>query len=103
MKINNGNTKPVSSPQVQARDLNKEITQKNDGTKTSTADLTSASNVKMSDRAQMASKAKEIASKDTVDEAKIARLQKLIDAGNYRVDAEAIADRLVDAHLADGE
>ncbi len=103
MKINNGNSKPVTAPQVQSRDLNKEITQKNDGAKTSAADLTSASSVKMSERAQMASKAKEIASQDSVDEAKVARLQKLIDAGNYRVDAEAIADRLVDETLATGE
>lgn len=45
-------------------------------------------------------KAKEIATRpDTVDEAKVARLQKLIDEGNYKVDADAIADRLVDEHM----
>jgi flagellar biosynthesis anti-sigma factor FlgM len=36
----------------------------------------------------------------TVDEAKVARLQKMIDEGSYKTDAAAIADRLVDAHLA---
>ena len=54
----------------------------------------------LSDRAQAFQKAKEVASKVDVDEAKVARLQKLIDEGKYSVDASAIADRLVDDHLA---
>jgi negative regulator of flagellin synthesis FlgM len=57
--------------------------------------------VDVSDRAQMMQRAKEIASRpDTVDEAKVARLQKMIDEGKYKVDADAIADRLVDEHLS---
>lgn len=59
----------------------------------------SPSNVSVSERAQMMAKAKEIASKTTVDEAKVARLQKMIDEGKYKVDAQAVADRLVDEHL----
>lgn len=60
----------------------------------------SSSNVNVSDRAQMMAKAKDLASQPmTVDEAKVARLQKLIDEGNYKVDADAIADRLVDEHM----
>jgi flagellar biosynthesis anti-sigma factor FlgM len=55
--------------------------------------------VDLSDRAQMMQKAKEIASQNTVDEAKVARLQKLIDEGKYKTDAGAISDRLVDEHL----
>lgn len=56
--------------------------------------------VDVSARAQQMQKAKEIASRpDTVDEAKVARLQKLIDEGNYKIDADAIADRLVDEHM----
>jgi negative regulator of flagellin synthesis FlgM len=59
-----------------------------------------ASNVNVSERAQMMQKAKELASSPmTVDEAKVARLQKLIDEGKYKVDAESIADRLVEEHL----
>ncbi len=58
-------------------------------------------NVHLSERAQLMQKAKEIASQPMeVDEAKVARLQKLIDEGKYKVDAEAIADRLVDEHLS---
>jgi flagellar biosynthesis anti-sigma factor FlgM len=59
-----------------------------------------ASKVDVSARAQMMSKAKQIASEETVDEAKVARLQKMIDEGRYNVDASKIADRLVDEHLA---
>lgn len=61
--------------------------------------------VNVSTRAQDMAKAKEIASKnlDTVDDAKVARLQKLIDEGKYSVDAKAVADRLVDEHLTIGE
>ncbi len=59
-----------------------------------------SANVNVSERAQMMAKAKEIASGPmTVDEAKVARLQKMIDEGKYKVDAEAIADRLVDEHM----
>lgn len=59
-----------------------------------------SANVNVSERAQMMQKAKEIAGRpDTIDEAKVARLQKLIDEGKYNVDASAIADRLVDEHL----
>lgn len=58
-----------------------------------------ANNVDVSERAQMMKKAKDIASDVSVDEAKVARLQKLIDEGKYKVDADAIADRLVDEHL----
>lgn len=45
-------------------------------------------------------RAKEIATpSNDIDESKVARLQKMIDAGEYRVDAEAIADKLLDEHL----
>lgn len=64
------------------------------------AALKSSAKVDVSDRAQMMQKAKEIASRpDTVDEAKVARLQKLIDEGKYKVDAQSIADKLVEEHL----
>ncbi len=66
----------------------------------SKADIKSSANVNLSDRAQMMQKAKDLASGDSIDEAKVARLQKLIDAGQYKTDASAIADRLVDEHLA---
>lgn len=56
--------------------------------------------VELSSRAQEMAKAKELATPtDDIDEAKVARLQKLIDEGKYRVDASAIAERLLDEHL----
>jgi len=58
-----------------------------------------AENVQVSERAQMMQKAKDIASNQTVDEARVAQLQKLIDEGKYKTDAKAIADRLVDEHM----
>jgi negative regulator of flagellin synthesis FlgM len=65
------------------------------------AGIKNSSQVNVSERAQMMQKAKELAgSPMTVDETKVARLQKLIDEGKYKVDAESIADRLVDEHLA---
>jgi|GEM_PF-1737525 flagellar biosynthesis anti-sigma factor FlgM len=59
-----------------------------------------SSKVELSSRAQMMNKAKQIAGEESVDEAKVARLQKLIDEGRYHVDASSIADKLVDEHLA---
>src|SRR5262249_17307211 len=55
--------------------------------------------VDVSERAQMMQKAKDIAGDSTVDEAKVARFQKLIDEGKYKVDSDKVADRLVDEHL----
>ena len=55
--------------------------------------------VDVSSRAQAMAKAKAIASHQDVDEAKVARLQKMIDAGEYKVDSTSIADRMVDEHL----
>lgn len=62
-------------------------------------DVKGGAKVDVSERAQMMQKAKDIASDPSVDEAKVARLQKMIDEGKYKVDADKIADRLVDEHL----
>ncbi|PIT99369.1 MAG: flagellar biosynthesis anti-sigma factor FlgM [Bdellovibrionales bacterium CG10_big_fil_rev_8_21_14_0_10_45_34] len=56
--------------------------------------------VDLSERAKDILRAKEIAMNTSdVDEEKVARLQSLIDSGKYKVDAQAIADRMVDDHL----
>jgi len=64
-------------------------------------DFGSSEKVNLSSRAQDIQKSKEIAmsGKDSIDEAKVERLQALIDAGEYKIDADAIADRLVDEHM----
>jgi negative regulator of flagellin synthesis FlgM len=107
MKVNNPNVKSgtqatnVASTRS-ARDIKGAKTDKN-APVTSAEDLAGSSKINMSERAQMMQKAKSIASADSVDEARVAHLQKMIDSGNYKVDAEAIADRLVDEHIATGE
>ena len=66
----------------------------------SAADIASAARVELSQAAKDISRVTALATPDDgIDEAKVARLQKLIDDGNYRIDAEGIADRLVDEHL----
>lgn len=61
--------------------------------------LNGPAKLSVSERAQQMAKAKQIASDQSVDEAKVARLQKMIDEGSYKTDAAAIADRMVDEHL----
>ena len=63
--------------------------------------IADSARVDVSERAQQAKKAKEIASAGamSVNEEKVARLQKLIDEGKYKVAASDIADRLVDEQM----
>lgn len=104
MKVNNNTTKPLGLGQARAKELES-------GTKTQDlnkgqqgiTDSMGSAKVAVSSEAQALQKAKAIASKDTVDEAKVARLQKLIDEGKYKVDAKAVSDRMVDEHLLIGE
>lgn len=64
-----------------------------------TGEMAASSRVEVSQRAQDIKKAKELATPgDSVDEAKVARLQALIDSGKYKVNAEAVAERLLDEH-----
>ena len=63
-------------------------------------DFAGSAKVDLSDRARDVKRAKSLATPDdSIDEAKVARLQKLIDEGKYKVDADAIADRLLDEQM----
>ena len=63
-----------------------------------------ASKVDVSPRAQEAKRIKELAmAAPDVDTEKVARFQKMIDDGNYKVDAKSVADRMVDEHLETAE
>ncbi|MBX2995065.1 MAG: flagellar biosynthesis anti-sigma factor FlgM [Bdellovibrionaceae bacterium] len=56
-----------------------------------------AAKVNLSTRAQDIKRAQDIAkSTPDINEEKVARLQKLIDEGNYKVDAEKIAGKMID-------
>lgn len=60
-----------------------------------------ASKVDLSPRAQDMKKAKDIATQASdINEEKVARLQKMIDDGKYKVDAKDIAGKMVDEQLA---
>jgi negative regulator of flagellin synthesis FlgM len=102
MKVSNPNVKSptVTSSNTQAVDKKSDSKA---GAKVSgdlaEAGLSESTKINVSDRAQAMQKAKQIASDDSVDEARIAKFQALIDSGKYKVDAEAIAERLVDEHL----
>jgi negative regulator of flagellin synthesis FlgM len=62
-------------------------------------EIANSAKIDVSSRAQDILKAKALATPSSdVDEAKVARLQKMIDEGKYKVDAEAIAGRLLDEH-----
>jgi flagellar biosynthesis anti-sigma factor FlgM len=98
MKIDGKNIGPMTAKVDTGRSA------KADGAKShgldAKAKAKSPANVDVSERAQMMAKAKHIASQHSeVDEAKVARLQKLIDDGNYKVDSEAVADRLLEEHM----
>lgn len=68
--------------------------------KSSKAESSDATKVSLSSRAQELKKVKDmVGSIDEVDEAKVAKFQQLIDAGKYKVDADKIADKMVDEHL----
>ncbi len=101
MKVN-GQIKNSLANNVESAKSTKAENKKTAGGAQGLGDLVGNQNsakVNVSDRAQMMQKAKDIASSTSVDEAKVARLQKMIDEGKYKVDADAIADRLVDEHL----
>ena len=99
MKINNSTIKPGQLDSMKNRELDNKAKPEVNKSKASAADIKSASKVAMSSEAQAMNKAKALASADTIDEAKVSRIQKLIDEGKYNTDASAIADRLVDEHL----
>ncbi len=70
----------------------------------SSADIAKAgvdsARVDVSPRAQEAKKIKELAmAAPDVDEAKVAKFRQLIDDGKYKIDARAIAEKMVDEHL----
>lgn len=78
-----------------------DISQKDAGLKKpSSGDIHSSARVDVSDRAQEMNRIRAEATRsDEIDAAKVAHFQKLIDEGNYKVDAQSVADRLVDEHL----
>ena len=85
-------------------------TEKTEGQPKDASDITSASlfttpqaesaKVAVSPRAQEAKKIKDLAlAAPDMDQAKVDKFRKLIEDGKYKVDAKAVADRMVDDEL----
>ncbi len=98
MKINN-NIGATISGLDSSKSKSADKSKAQDGSNVNKKSLDGSAKINLSERAHMMSKAKGIASESSVDEAKVNRLQALIDKGEYNVDAAAVADRLVDEHL----
>jgi len=61
----------------------------------------SSAKVDVSPKAQEAKRIKELAmAAPDVDEAKVAKFRQLIDDGKYKIDAKAIAEKMVDEQLS---
>lgn len=59
-----------------------------------------ATRVDVSSKAQDAKRIKELAMQaPDIDMEKVEKFRKLIDSGQYKVDAKSVADRMVDDHL----
>jgi len=66
----------------------------------SSSSLGDSTKVELSPKAQEAKRIKDLAmAAPDVDEAKVAKFRDMIEKGTYKIDAEAIADRMVDEHL----
>ncbi|MCB0377987.1 MAG: flagellar biosynthesis anti-sigma factor FlgM [Bdellovibrionales bacterium] len=98
MKVSGKAARLMQQTQAQS-DLKNLKSKKMDAQGMSKMPMLESAQVNLSDRAQQIKRATDIASNDSVDEAKIAKFQKLIDSGKYNIDAEKIADKLVDEHL----
>lgn len=99
MKITNAQPNAVNSTKVGGNSSLEQ--QKIDSSKgKASSNVSSSAQVEVSQDARHIQKAMELSQVDnSADSEKVNRLQKLIDSGAYKVDAEAIASRLVDEHL----
>ncbi len=98
MKVNSKAAQPMLQDRL-IRDTKLGKDGANVKSKMSPSQLKDAAEVNVSPRAKNIQKATEIAKQDSVDEAKVARLQKMIDSGEYKVDADAVAEKLLNEHL----
>lgn len=101
MKVANTGSQNVAETKQKKTDKVDKSNSKSENSKVSKAELGTSAEVALSDRAKNIQKAREIAknSAPDVDEAKVAKFQKLIDNGQYKVDAKKVADKLVDENL----
>ncbi len=66
----------------------------------SSGEISNSAKVDVSQRAKDMQRIKDIAmNAEDIDMEKVNRLQKLIDEGDYKIDAAGVADRMLDEHL----
>lgn len=102
MKVNSSNSKLVQPPISQTGSAIQPDRKNLSGTAAEKSKVQGAdARVSLSSQAREIAQAKEIAQMglESVDEAKVARLQSLIDSGEYKVDADALAERMMNEHL----
>ena len=107
MKVNSATTQSIQNKDIAGASGAKR-SEKSGATgaasKTSNAAIdSSAVKPEISSKAREFSQAKEVASKSPdVREEKIAELKRRIAAGTYQVNAQALADKMVDEHVSSG-
>lgn len=105
MRVNTTNNSPVQKGEVSgskqsSRSNSAESTKRTDKEPAAASTTTSGAKAEISSKAKEFARAKEVASNaPDVREEKVAELRRKIASGQYKTDAEAIADRMVDQHL----
>lgn len=105
MKVNSSTPQTIQNAEVSGgKKVNKKDSQYDPKKITTTAAPTDSEvKAEFSAKAKDFSKAKQIAANTPdVREEKVAELKKRIAEGKYKVDAKAVADRMVDEHLKSG-
>lgn len=109
MRVSNSDTNQVQGTQpgrthaAKGAKETKEVKDVKDSkaaSRASESSVTDGANTEISAKAKEFARAKEVASSaPDVREEKIAELKRRISAGKYQIDADAVADRMVDDHL----
>lgn len=97
----NLNLKDTNKSEAAAQALsNKEISNKNSTPLNEARVAPPASGIAISSRAQQMQKAKELAmAAPDINQEKVDRFKQMIKDGTYKVDAEAVAERMLNEHL----
>lgn len=96
MKVNSKAAQPLLSNNMKKAQSPKAGAKDKMGMQKQIADATK---VDLSPRAKEINKAMKVAKEHKTDEAKIARLQNMVDRGEYKVESDKVADRLVNEHM----
>ena len=97
--LNTSDAQAAKTSQTSAANSSKKTGQA-EAAQTNSAQGSQAAKVELSSRAQDIKKIKELAmNSPDVDANKVEKFKRMIAEGTYKVDAKAVADRMVDEHL----